>query len=412
VLLEINNFCPEEGHCWTAPAPVGIGPGDSLGNSSQSKLRLFENGREIGPGHSLHTDIRAIGQGRFSHWGNAIYFSSSDNSNPNNNGRQYMALYPDPEEELHQQAAFAQAFAIDHTLVRKAISKSLATQGSAFHSIISAKAVLSCLAKLNRPQLSELTILEIGASPTLGLTMALALLGVKKIIANNIAPINNHLSEDFLRCLQVLLNLQGEVKRAWSDVATPDDSAGTFRVNPEIIQLLGGTDAAQIPSSLGPVDAIFSISVFEHIRHLPLVLRKTRELMGEQAVFFHIIDLRDHTDFADPLKYLRLSPEAFTTTYSAEHNRWRASQYLDMFKQAGLNVIKCSYSGQLPAGSGTSTDMWSIAEKGLDSYFYNLPQEIPAKISEAERALLAPEFASLSISELSVMAIEVLGCRN
>lgn len=63
--------------------------GDSNTSPTVSKLRLFENGVELGPAHSTHNDIRNFGLGQFSHWGNTLYFSTSDNSDPLKNGRKY-----------------------------------------------------------------------------------------------------------------------------------------------------------------------------------------------------------------------------------------------------------------------------------------------------------------------------------
>lgn len=63
--------------------------GDSNAAPTVSKLRLFENGVELGPAHSNHNDIRNFGLGQFSHWGNTLYFSTSDNSDPLKNGRKY-----------------------------------------------------------------------------------------------------------------------------------------------------------------------------------------------------------------------------------------------------------------------------------------------------------------------------------
>lgn len=62
---------------------------------TRSPARLFENGTELGPSHSVHTDIGNVGKGRFSHWGNengsieALFFSASDNSDPRSNGKAY-----------------------------------------------------------------------------------------------------------------------------------------------------------------------------------------------------------------------------------------------------------------------------------------------------------------------------------
>lgn len=64
-------------------------PGDSESSPTSSTLKLYENGKELGPAHTSHKDIRLYGKGRFSHWGNSLYFSSSDNTDPRKNGRRY-----------------------------------------------------------------------------------------------------------------------------------------------------------------------------------------------------------------------------------------------------------------------------------------------------------------------------------
>ena len=68
-------------------------PADTSAAPTQSKLQIYENGKALGPAHSLHADIRNIGKGRFSHWqrssGASLRFSTSDNSDPRTNGRTY-----------------------------------------------------------------------------------------------------------------------------------------------------------------------------------------------------------------------------------------------------------------------------------------------------------------------------------
>ncbi len=56
-----------------------------------SRTRLFEDGRPLGPAHTVHASIRSAGRGRYSHWQEHLYFSSSDNSDPRKNGRRYVA---------------------------------------------------------------------------------------------------------------------------------------------------------------------------------------------------------------------------------------------------------------------------------------------------------------------------------
>ena len=57
---------------------------------------VLEDGFPLpGPPNSIHEDIRKIGKGRFSFWHDYVYFSTSDNSDPNANGRTYQIYYPD-----------------------------------------------------------------------------------------------------------------------------------------------------------------------------------------------------------------------------------------------------------------------------------------------------------------------------
>jgi hypothetical protein len=59
-----------------------------------STFVLCEGNLLLGPAHSDHAAIWTGGHGRFSHWGNIIVFSASDNSDPNTNGRTYKMVQP------------------------------------------------------------------------------------------------------------------------------------------------------------------------------------------------------------------------------------------------------------------------------------------------------------------------------
>lgn len=72
---------------------------DSGDDPRRSPIELYEDGQRLGPAHSQRDEIEKLGRGRFSHWrknGSTIYFSASDNSDPNTNGRSYWAVKPPP----------------------------------------------------------------------------------------------------------------------------------------------------------------------------------------------------------------------------------------------------------------------------------------------------------------------------
>ncbi len=86
--------------CHATEVPTDAPEGDSVAEPEISTARLFENGREIGPAHALHSEIRAIGRGRFSHWGRTLYLSSSDGTPVSTNGYAYDLLIEPQTGEL------------------------------------------------------------------------------------------------------------------------------------------------------------------------------------------------------------------------------------------------------------------------------------------------------------------------
>jgi hypothetical protein len=82
----------EQGLAYTMITPARallfISP-DDADHPNRAKVTILENGRALGPAHSQHSFIRERGDGAFSQWGERLYFSSSDNSDPRSNGRTY-----------------------------------------------------------------------------------------------------------------------------------------------------------------------------------------------------------------------------------------------------------------------------------------------------------------------------------
>jgi predicted O-methyltransferase YrrM len=77
---------------------------DASGNTSP--LELFEDDRLLGPAHVMHDTIRANGFGGFSHWRGALYFSTSDNTSPQTNGRHYSIRINEKEWDLRKSSLF------------------------------------------------------------------------------------------------------------------------------------------------------------------------------------------------------------------------------------------------------------------------------------------------------------------
>lgn len=96
-VLPNSTVAPESGFAFVVPIPSQMRTGYMLPTDTNERpdgswLTVFEDGRPLGPAHSLHSDIRAKGGGRFSHWGQSLLFSSSDGSDPRLNGRAYSVV--------------------------------------------------------------------------------------------------------------------------------------------------------------------------------------------------------------------------------------------------------------------------------------------------------------------------------
>ena len=85
-------FAPQQNRMWAISAPHLSAIADDAsgsGANESSPVFVFEDDTQLPLPHSLHDDIRQTGAGRFSHWGEAVYFSTLDGSDPNGNGRRY-----------------------------------------------------------------------------------------------------------------------------------------------------------------------------------------------------------------------------------------------------------------------------------------------------------------------------------
>jgi hypothetical protein len=86
-------FQRESGNAFIVPLREA-GPSDTASDPILSQVLVCENGVPLGPAHAIHDEIRTKGNGRFSHWLNHLYFSASDNSDLNTNGRAYSIVQP------------------------------------------------------------------------------------------------------------------------------------------------------------------------------------------------------------------------------------------------------------------------------------------------------------------------------
>jgi hypothetical protein len=87
--LEPAKIVANGGKSYYTPLPPSVGASDTNEHPTRSTLLVLEDGKPLGAPHSLHEDIRKLGGGRYSHWGDTVIISSSDGTDPRSNGRKY-----------------------------------------------------------------------------------------------------------------------------------------------------------------------------------------------------------------------------------------------------------------------------------------------------------------------------------
>jgi hypothetical protein len=75
-------------------------PAKERADQAYSVAKLTENGKPLGPGNSIHENIKKEGRGAFSVWKETLIFSSSDNSDPRQNQRIYELFTPPGRDHL------------------------------------------------------------------------------------------------------------------------------------------------------------------------------------------------------------------------------------------------------------------------------------------------------------------------
>ena len=98
IALQPTSITSNGGHAYVVAVPHRAFPyevhSDDINDGLRSRLRLYEDGVQLGPAHTAHVSIRDHGHGTFSHWSGSLVFSSSDNTDPRTNGRRYTAAVP------------------------------------------------------------------------------------------------------------------------------------------------------------------------------------------------------------------------------------------------------------------------------------------------------------------------------
>lgn len=352
-LPEAKHFTKEEGHSWFCYLPIDV-PHDSVDAPRGSSLELFENGKRIGPAHSMHEHVRDIGRGLYSHWAGRVYMSATDNSNPNENGRAYQFRVGDkvglinpgtsilecdlPERprsiDSPMDDDFAELLASPNPV---AIPVNFQVreediQRAAEHSI-NIGTVAADISKQNGLPLDG-RILELGPGTDFGPALLLGENASELVVADRfLSGWQEQFHPLVYRKMQTAL---GRKSRLLDRVVENDSYDGAVTCLQE--------DAGNLSSiEDNSIDLIYSNAVLEHVHPLDAAIQEMFRVTQAGGYGAHQVDFRYHRDFDLPLEHLLLTYEEYQTVLDVTHCeagcQTRINQASEMFEQAGFTVV-------------------------------------------------------------------------
>jgi SAM-dependent methyltransferase len=352
---------------------------------------VIEDGNPLGPSEAQHQVIREVGRGAFSVWGSDVYFSASDNSDCNTNGRNYVVLIADLAAPQ-----IIDKIGINDPLLLRVINRNYSNNNGFFVNFFGYYNVLMQILQRNAIQLPK-RALEIGtgAHPYAALRFLLA--GVEHFVANDILPIQRTFPSQFVHDVRVLADivLPGSGERL-DKIIHPTGEGEQYAFKG--LEICDRQSFENIDVS-GQMDLVFSTSALEHVRRPHAIAEKMFAILRSGGCALHSIDFRDHRDFSRPLEFLKLTAEEYQK-FDTE-NRLRASDWLKIFEAVGFEVLDQDYT-TLPPGCEHASGA---------NYIHYRERQPPLFVDELMRAGFSAPFNTKELRDLSILGLKVL-CRK
>lgn len=337
-LVSITGIRREEGNCWIAALPPGIQRGAQEGTFQRSDLRLFEDGIELGPGSASHVAVRRLGAGAFSHWGNDLYFSSSDNSNPKRNRRKYVALVA---EASPGEAAEDVPASVQSTEPVNYSNDSYTTHRISADAEYVVRVVESYVLSLpDGPRsLAGKSVLELGPGNSFGTVLAMRALGARS------AATSDRFLAQFNRAYHPLLyrEIAAQLVKQYPDADTSILEQAATEGHAKAIVEAYEVPLENLGQHFSDIDITLSNAVLEHLFDPMAGAKALHAITAPGGIGLHQVDFRDHRDFSKPLEYLLLDNVEFTDLFNGCHGecggQTRPFQMARMFELAGFETV-------------------------------------------------------------------------
>jgi SAM-dependent methyltransferase len=370
-LLELTDFTKDSGHCWIADLPRDLALGDTPQHPSQSGLRLFEDGEELGPRHALHEQIRAEGGGGYSHWTRRLYLSTSDNSDPTTNGKRYQVLAPRTFEVEPASAAVAAVGLPANYQAEQRQTDNIAADAK--YAIVCAHSYADMLPGGYR-EVRGRSVLELGPGKNFGAALVLRSWGAARttVADRYLVPFDRAYHAALYREIARLLREE----EGGVDV-TPLQHCAEHGHDPKVVEGVEIPLEALAEEYQEAFDLTASNAVLEHLFDPLAGVQALYKLTARGGFGFHQVDFRDHRDFSRPLEYLLLDEWSFARQFNLSHgeigNRVRPTQMTAMLEAAAFSVNR--FDVNMTAEDSYLSDFVPRLRQAALSPYRNFPEE-------------------------------------
>lgn len=374
-------FVPNGGFGFTADL------GEAFDPKSETQCGLIsENGKLIGPGNALHQAIRDFGAGRFSVWGRSVFFSASDNTDPNTNERQYELLLLDLAPDRPLVREFILRLEPDDKMLLQAIVGNSKYNNSVFSNFFRYYNDIASVLKRNKIDLPD-SILEIGSGQRPLTALRFLLEGTKRYVVNDLMKVSRRYATDLIDPLRECLQFIAPPLAARLKEITIQDEDGYGVLGLEFFDEQPIWDVGNI----GPFNFISSVSVLEHVTDPKKAVSRMSDLLVPGGIMWHSIDLRDHSNFDLPLRFLSMSDEDYARINT--ENRVRASGWMEILEGFGFEILESNNALLSADGSQVVTTD---------------PMTVRPGVTEKMRDAMASRFKQNDLRDLSTLMVQIL----
>jgi SAM-dependent methyltransferase len=411
--IKLSSINHSQGFMYCLDLPEYSHISDTLG-ANRSPLLLYENDVLLGSAHSPHVEIREIGLGRYSHWNNTLYFSTSDNTDPRTNGRTYkfkivnkldlnkssvrevynLFLYGLTESERIELLSSLMKHSFDYkhyysdplknvkeTIFCFCLEQLNGIYGGSIAIYRNFKYLMRYLKKYSI-DIQGKTILEIGPGQTAGLGLLFILSGARKytsIEAYKDSNWNNFYTIQSLLELVRTIDYELDLKLLEEVVSFENNQ---IKFNPNYIDEIWQDPKQQFSLDSDSIDITYSMSVMEHVEDPENYIRDMYRVIRKDGICIHGIDLMEHKGLEEnatvfyPFEFLKYSKEEWTKIWEKADkrhytNRWRMPEFINAFKKVGFEILSIETHRETLNFAHPSLKKKVILNPGITDEVYN-----------------------------------------